>query len=103
MLRLAPRFAVTGNSKDGKRDDLMNDAELQATLEKVLKTGDVTSLSFEQGMKLIEVLVNRVESGSLSLADTMHAYERGASIIQRLREILAQAEDKITVLKKSAS
>lgn len=80
----------------------MNEAEAQALLEKLLKTGDVSSLSFEQGMKLIEVLVSRVESGSLSLADTMHAYERGAGIIQRLREILAQAEEKISVLKKSA-
>lgn len=80
----------------------MNEAEVQSLLEKLLKTGDTSNLSFEQGMKLIEALVTKVESGTLSLADTMHAYERGASLIQRLREILSQAEEKITVLKKSA-
>jgi exodeoxyribonuclease VII small subunit len=68
-------------------------------LEQVL-SGESLKLSFEQGLKVLEKLVEKVESGDLPLNETMIAYEKGAEIIKNLKLELQKAEEKITLLKK---
>ena len=61
---------------------------------------EISSLRFEQGLKLLEELVQSVEQGELSLDDAMTSYEKGALIIEQLRAQLSGAEEKLKVLKK---
>lgn len=68
-------------------------------LEQVL-SGKSPKLSFEEGLKVLEKLVEKVESGELPLSETMIAYEKGAEIIKNLKSELQKAEEKITLLKK---
>ncbi|MBX7137624.1 MAG: exodeoxyribonuclease VII small subunit [Oligoflexia bacterium] len=74
------------------------------TLEDLLSAENskelVKGLSFEQGLKLLEELVARVESGQLPLDRAIASYERGAFIIEQLRALLAGAEEKIKLLPK---
>jgi exodeoxyribonuclease VII small subunit len=56
------------------------------------------ALNFEHGMKLLEELVERVESGTLALEKTLLAYERGVALLARLRGELGKAEEKLREL-----
>lgn len=58
----------------------------------------ISEISFEHGLKLLEQLVAKVESGTLSLDQSLLAYERGAQLMQQLRALLAGAEEKLKVL-----
>lgn len=60
----------------------------------------IKSLSFEQGLKLLEELVALVESGSLPLDRAVTSYERGVALLQHLRGQLAGAEERLKVLQK---
>jgi exodeoxyribonuclease VII small subunit len=62
----------------------------------------VKDLSFEDGLKLLEELVGKVESGSLPLDRSVLAYERGVLLMEHLRSLLAGAEKKLQVLQKGA-
>ncbi len=58
-------------------------------------------VDFEQGLKLLEELVSKVESGALSLDKAVLSYERGMALINTLRSHLEGAEKKIEILNKS--
>lgn len=74
------------------------------TLKELLATDDtqplLTELSFEDGLKLLDELVQKVESGALPLETAIHSYEKGAKLIERLRTLLAGAEEKLELLSK---
>lgn len=78
--------------KTPKVDDLLSEKNPNAV---------VSQLSFEAGIKLLEELVVKVESGSLPLEAAVSAYEIGALIIERLKELLSGAEEKLKVLQKN--
>ena len=59
-------------------------------------------LSFEHGLRLLEDLVAKVESGSLSLENSIASYEKGVRLIQYLKALLSGAEEKLRVLQKDA-
>ena len=59
----------------------------------------VAEVSFEGGLKLLEELVGKVESGSLPLDKAILSYERGVSLITHLRGVLKGAEQKLQTLK----
>lgn len=63
----------------------------------------VKDLSFEEGLKLLEELVAKVESGTLPLDRSVLAYERGVLLMDHLRGLLAGAEKKLQVLQKEGS
>lgn len=63
----------------------------------------IARLSFEDGLKLLEELVSKVESGSLALDKAILSYEKGVMLIERLRTLLSGAEEKIRVLQKSGN
>ncbi len=76
-------------------------------LEDLLVDGDVsekvTSLSFEQGLALLEELVGSVESGNLALDKSVLSYERGSILVEHLRAKLTGAEEKLRVLQKKGT
>lgn len=62
----------------------------------------IAGLSFEEALELLEKLVENVESGTLSLDHSMSAYERGVTLVERLRALLSQAESKLKILNKES-
>lgn len=54
--------------------------------------------SFEAALAELAEIVSRLESGSLGLADSIAAYERGVALLGRLHEELAAAEKKVSTL-----
>lgn len=73
---------------------------IETLLEKGLSDAEIKSLSFEQGLELLDELVKRVEGGSLPLEQSIGAYERGVALIDRLKEVLSGAEKKLKKLQK---
>jgi exodeoxyribonuclease VII small subunit len=61
--------------------------------QEIIKTS-----SFEQGLSLMDELVQKVESGTLPLEEAMQAYERGLELLKQLRSVLESAEKKLEVL-----
>lgn len=55
-------------------------------------------LTYEQAVEQLEDLVERIESGQIGLEESIAAYERGAGLIARCREILDKAELRIEEL-----
>ena len=62
--------------------------------------GLLIGISFEEGLKLLDELVQKVESGALPLETAIHSYEKGAQLIERLRALLSGAEEKLELLSK---
>jgi exodeoxyribonuclease VII small subunit len=58
----------------------------------------VDSLSFEQAIDELDQLVRRMESGELSLDDSIAAYRRGAELARYCQGRLARAEQEIKQL-----
>ena len=54
--------------------------------------------SFEQAIEQLEGIIDRVESGEIGLEESLKAYEDGAKLIKRCRQILSRVETRITEL-----
>ena len=74
------------------------------TLKELLSSTDtkkiISTLSFEQGLSLLEELVESVETGKLSLEESIQSYEKGVALIAQLRELLSGAEVKLKELQE---
>ncbi len=58
----------------------------------------VAELTFEQALEELDALVRRMESGELSLDDSIAAYRRGAELAKFCQARLAAAEQEIKKL-----
>lgn len=56
-------------------------------------------LSFEEAYKQLTDLVKKMESGEMSLADSVSAYEQGVKLKAYCEQLLKEAELKIETLK----
>ena len=56
--------------------------------------------TFEQAMEELELIVDELESGDLTLDKSLERYERGVKAVRRCRQILDEAEKKLKVLLK---
>ena len=54
--------------------------------------------TYEQAMEELELIVDELESGDLTLDKSLERYERGVKAVRRCREILDKAEKKLKVL-----
>lgn len=54
--------------------------------------------SFEQSLSELEALVERMESGELSLEDSLSAFERGIALTRSCQQALQAAEQKVEIL-----
>ena len=52
-------------------------------------------LDFEQSMKRLETIVEELESGELSLEDSIARYEEGIRLSRRLTQVLDESEKRI--------
>ena len=67
-------------------------------LDGTAKVEVISELSFEDGLKLLEELVSKVESGTLPLEQSIIAYERGSAIRDQLQGLLKKAEAKLQII-----
>ena len=56
------------------------------------------NLTFEQALLILEEIVNKLETGSLSLEDSLVAYEQGISLTRICVEKLEYAKQKVSIL-----
>jgi len=56
---------------------------------------DLSKLSFEQAIKELTSIVEKIERGEIPLQDSLQQYERGMALIKHCRTILAKAEKRI--------
>ncbi|MBU6381288.1 MAG: exodeoxyribonuclease VII small subunit [Betaproteobacteria bacterium] len=54
--------------------------------------------SWEEATAALEALLRRMESGTLSLEESIKAYQEGVALVQWSREALAQAQQQVRVL-----
>jgi exodeoxyribonuclease VII small subunit len=56
---------------------------------------------FEEGLRQLEEIVQRLEKGELPLEDSLAAFERGIGLVRQLSQRLAEVEQRVEVLLKS--
>lgn len=57
---------------------------------------------FEETMKRLEEIVQDLESGDLSLEDSLKAFEEGTKLVKFCSEKLEEAEQKVNLLVKES-
>lgn len=57
-----------------------------------------TAPDFEQSLSELQTLVERLESGELSLEDSLAAFEQGIRLTRECQGALSQAEQKVQIL-----
>ncbi len=60
-------------------------------------------LTFEQQLEEVEALISQMESGGMSLEESIKRYEEGMKALSALEKELASATQKITVLRRDAA
>jgi exodeoxyribonuclease VII small subunit len=61
---------------------------------------DVSKLNFEDSIKQLKEIVERIELGEIPLQDSLEKYEKGMTLIKHCRTILQQAEERIEKISK---
>lgn len=56
------------------------------------------SYPFEESLTKLETLVDKMESGELSLEDSLSTFEEGIRLTRSCQEALKQAEQKVQLL-----
>lgn len=56
------------------------------------------NLNFEEAMKKLETLAQELEKDDLSLDESVKKFEEGMEISKKCKEILEDAEKRITIL-----
>ena len=57
-----------------------------------------TGFQFEQALSALEALVEKLESGELSLEESLTHFERGIALTRACQKSLAEAEQRVKVL-----
>ena len=58
--------------------------------------------SFEEQLMGVERLISQMESGGMTLEESLRSYEEGMKALAALEKELAEATQKVTVLRKNA-
>ncbi|MGC9453380.1 MAG: exodeoxyribonuclease VII small subunit [Phycisphaerae bacterium] len=68
------------------------------------QTGDAEQkVTFEQALEQLEKIVEQIESGEVSLEESIDKYAQGIKLIKQCRSILDEAERKIQLLSETES
>ncbi len=59
------------------------------------------SPQFEASLQKLEALVKNLESGSLSLEDSLSAFQEGVGLVKQCQTLLTQTEQKVEMLIKA--
>ena len=57
-----------------------------------------TKFDFNKGLVELEVIINKMESGELSLEDSLKYFEKGVKIHRQCHSALADAEQRVNIL-----
>ncbi|HTR60212.1 MAG TPA: exodeoxyribonuclease VII small subunit [Candidatus Binataceae bacterium] len=57
---------------------------------------------FEEEVRDLEAIVSQIDSGELSLEESISAFERGVALIKSLNQKLDEVERKVELLTRSA-
>jgi exodeoxyribonuclease VII small subunit len=63
----------------------------------------INALSFEQALDQLTQLVEKLESGQLSLEDSVAAFETGVKLSRRCEALLDSAEQRLQILNDAAA
>jgi len=63
---------------------------------------DIASLSFEQAMKELETIIDKLDGGDVPLEESITIYERGAALQKHCEEKLKQAEMRVQKIVSSS-
>lgn len=58
--------------------------------------------TFEEQLMGVEKLISQMESGGMTLEESLKSYEEGMKALTALEKELAEASQKVTVLRKNA-
>ena len=61
-------------------------------------TKEKKAIDFEQQLENLEALVESLESGGLSLEDSLTSFEQGIKLARDCQQALKQAEQKVALL-----
>jgi len=61
---------------------------------------EAVELSFEQALKRLNALVEKLESGQLPLEESVAAFEEGVKLTRRCEALLDSSEQRLQVLNK---
>lgn len=61
---------------------------------------DISGLNFEQAIKELTGIVEKIEQGEVPLQDSLNQYETGMTLIKHCRTLLHEAEARIEVISK---
>ena len=64
--------------------------------------GDVNDLTYEQARAELAVVVETLESGGISLEESMALWERGEALAARCQSWLDAAKSKLDAVRKNA-
>lgn len=67
-------------------------------MNKGKKPPDVDELTFEQALEEIETITRELESGNLTLEESLRKYERGVGLLRRCYDLLREAETRVEML-----
>jgi exodeoxyribonuclease VII small subunit len=59
---------------------------------------DIGTLSYEAALAQLDVLIEKLEAGSIALDDAIAAYERGARLARHCSELLDRTERRVNAL-----
>jgi exodeoxyribonuclease VII small subunit len=57
---------------------------------------------FEEELKDLEEIVGRIDSGELTLEDSIGAFERGVALVRSLNQKLDEVEKKVEILSRNS-
>lgn len=63
-----------------------------------VKDEDIESLSFEAALAELSKLVEQLESGEMSLEDSVASFEKGVKLSRRCEALLDGAEQRLQIL-----
>jgi len=55
-------------------------------------------IAFEEALKELEALVEKMEHGDLSLEESLQHFERGVALTRHCQQALQEAEQKVEIL-----
>jgi exodeoxyribonuclease VII small subunit len=64
---------------------------------------DRERVRFEDALETLEQTVQQLESGELSLEESLAAFERGVALVRLLNDKLAAVEQRVEVLMRDSS
>ena len=60
-------------------------------------------MTYESGMEELTALTEKVESGEMTLEETLKAYEKGCALAEKLSALLQEGRGRVEKLEKDGS